>query len=346
MVSILLLAIVAVVLAACGQAGASGASVEEKWAASAHANAEARSFTRWDDNDPAAIPAHCAKCHSTPGYLDYLGADGSTPGQVDAPAPTGTTVQCDACHNDVAKTKDFALMPSGLEVGGLGMESNCMECHQGRASTVQVDEAVAGLDPDTVETDLSLPNLHNQAPGATQYGVEAVGGYEYEGKTYLPRYQHVAGFNTCITCHDAHLLQVPVETCSACHLGVKTAEDLPHIRTSRTDFDGDGDVAEGLASEIATVQGYLWRSMQLYAAFTEGAEFILLEDGRFVDKDGESYATWTPRLLKAAYNYTYSAKEPGSYGHNGRYIIQLLYDSIEDLGTSANFLTRPPGAGQ
>ena len=44
------------------------------------------------------------------------------------------------------------------------------------------------------------------------------------------------------------------------------------------------------------------------------------------------YATWTPRLLKAAYNYQYSTKDPGAFTHNGRYILQTLYDSLEDIG--------------
>ncbi len=37
------------------------------------------------------------------------------------------------------------------------------------------------------------------------------------------------------------------------------------------------------------------------------------------------------RLLKAAYNYQVSVKDPGAFAHNAKYIIELLYDSIEDL---------------
>ncbi len=43
------------------------------------------------------------------------------------------------------------------------------------------------------------------------------------------------------------------------------------------------------------------------------------------------YPNWTPRLLKAAYNYQTSVKDPGAFAHNSKYIIELLYDSIEDL---------------
>jgi len=54
-----------------------------------------------------------------------------------------------------------------------------------------------------------------------------------------------------------------------------------------------------------------------------------------------SYKTWTPRLAKAAYNYQFVAKDPGGYAHNGRYVIQLLYDSIEDLGGNTSKMQRP-----
>jgi hypothetical protein len=43
------------------------------------------------------------------------------------------------------------------------------------------------------------------------------------------------------------------------------------------------------------------------------------------------YSTFTPRLLKAAYNYQYSQKDPGIYAHNLEYAVQFLYDSLEDL---------------
>ena len=35
-----------------------------------------------------------------------------------------------------------------------------------------------------------------------------------------------------------------------------------------------------------------------------------------------------PRLLQAAYNFQVTLKDPGGYAHNGKYHIELLYDSI------------------
>ncbi len=82
----------------------------------------AEAFVHWDEDDPAEIPTSCAKCHSTPGYQDFLGADGSEAGVVNAAAPIGTTVECAACHNDVTIDKTSVVFPSGLEITDLGDE--------------------------------------------------------------------------------------------------------------------------------------------------------------------------------------------------------------------------------
>ncbi len=54
-----------------------------------------------------------------------------------------------------------------------------------------------------------------------------------------------------------------------------------------------------------------------------------------------AYNTWTPSLLQAAYNYQYAAKDPGGFAHNGQYVLQLLYDSIQSIGGSTSGMVRP-----
>jgi hypothetical protein len=335
--------LISLIMVACGQAEASPEVAEEKWLASAHADEASRAFSRWNDDDPAEIPTNCAKCHSTTGYHDFLGLDGSTPGQVNHPAPVGTTVECEACHNEVSGEKTSVVIPSGAELTDLGQEANCMECHQGRTSTASVDEATAGLEDDVVDSELSFINVHNKAAAPTQYGTLAKGGFEYDGQEYVGFYEHVAEFDTCIECHDAHLLEVYGEKCSACHIGALTKEDRQKIRVTNIDYDGDGDISEGLADEINTMRERLLASMKIYAARTEGVANISYEDQNpyFFDEDGEGYSTWTPRLLRAAYNYHYTTKEPGGYAHNGHYHIQLIYDSLQDLGFEIPNMTRP-----
>ena len=64
------------------------------WAGSAHANAASEPFRHWDTATPAEIPSTCAKCHSSPGFKDFIGADGSTVDERDTTAPIGTTMEC------------------------------------------------------------------------------------------------------------------------------------------------------------------------------------------------------------------------------------------------------------
>ena len=47
--------------------------------------------------------------------------------------------------------------------------------------------------------------------------------------------------------------------------------------------------------------------------------------------DTTTYTAFSVRLLKAAYNYQVATKDPNNFAHNGKYVIELLYDSIEDL---------------
>lgn len=321
------------------------------WVSSPHADFTATAFNDWNEEDPAEVPVACAKCHSTPGHLDSLGADGSAAGVVDAPAPIGTVVECVACHNDVNLTKTSVVMPSGLELTGLGDESRCVECHQGRESKVSVDTFVeeAGVaDADTVSDKLGFRNIHYYAAAVTKYGTLAKGGYEYDGKSYDAKFAHVDEFDTCIECHNPHTLEVKVDACSECHEDVAAVEDLRDVRMagSEIDYDGDGDLEEGIYYELEGVRTLLYQAIQSYAGEIAGAAiayepasypyfFIDTNENGTADADeairDNRYNAWTARLLKAAYNYQTSLKDPGAYAHGGKYIIQLMYDSVEDL---------------
>ena len=83
--------------------------------------------------------------------------------------------------------------------------------------------------------------------------------------------------------------------------------------------------------------------MQEYAAGQEGVDGIVYGTGYpyFFNDAGEGFDTWTPKLLRAAYNYQYATKDPGGFAHNGLYILQLLYDSLNDLGATTPSMARP-----
>ncbi|MEW6092723.1 MAG: hypothetical protein AB1531_02045 [Chloroflexota bacterium] len=352
------LLVLAAILVACSPKATPTAAVEESvsvdsvpfyalWSGSGHADTTAEAFNHWNEDDPAVVPVECARCHAPAGYLDYLGVDSSPAGTVEAEvaAPAGV-VSCTTCHNDATRNLTSVTFPSGVTVTGLGPEARCMVCHQGRASKLAVDEKIAGLEVDTVSADLGFTNIHYFAAAATLYGSEVHGGYEYEGMAYDFKHDHVTGVDTCVACHDSHTLQVKLETCQFCHQEVSSVEDLRDVRepSSAVDYDGDGNITEGMYYEIEGLQQALYTAIQSYANEVSGAAIIYSADAYpyfFADADGNGtidegegkYTSWTPRLLKAAYNLQLSVKDPGAFAHGNKYIVQLLFDSIADLNT-------------
>lgn len=317
-----------------------------EWAGSPHARSSAEAFNHW--NEEGEIPPACARCHSTPGFRDYIGADGSPAGVVDRPHATGTVITCVACHNDVTIKMSSVTFPSGITVEDVGDDSRCMTCHQGRESTVSVNKTLAGMADDEVQPKLGFINVHYRAAGATRFGTQAKGGYEYEGKTYKGFFPHNGIQKRCADCHEQHAVKVRFELCATCHVeaGIKSRADLHKIRMTAVDFDGDGNSKEGMAEEVDTLHEVLLKAIQSYAS--EVAKTPIAYDQHnypyfFDDKnaDGKAdrseaifpnrYQSWTPRLLRAAYNYQYVEKDPGAFAHNGQYVIQLMVDSIQDL---------------
>jgi hypothetical protein len=267
-------------------------------------------------------------------------------------------LKCATCHDDLGEYTLYEVteveFPSGAVIDSGDPSTNlCLNCHQGRSSTASVDNATADMEPDTVSEDLGFINIHYFAAGATLYGDEVMGAYQYDGKDYNGRFEHVSGYSNCTECHSAHMLDVKAEECTTCHAGV---EDIADIRMDSTDYDGDGDTSGGIATEIDGMAGALYACIQEYAANTAGTPIVYDSHAYpyfFTDTNangepdpdeanyGNQYATWTPNLLKAAYNYQYAQKDPGAAAHNAKYVLQALYDSIEALGCDVSGMTRP-----
>jgi hypothetical protein len=320
-----------------------------EWASSPHAHRAAEPFNHW--NKEGSIPVECARCHSTPGFLDYLGADGTAAGVVDHPAPVGTVITCIACHNSKTLALTSVTFPSGLTVENQGADARCMTCHQGVESTNDVNKAIAGIGDDSIEPKLEFINVHYAAAGAMLFGAMARVGYEYPGKTYAGRFQHRTPYNRCTACHETHTVAIKVNDCAACHREVTDKASLRKIRVSKVDYDGNGDVTEGLAQEIDHLRERLLAAFMAYAktvarkpiaykidvypyffADTNNNGVADEDEARFPNR----YKAWSPRLLKAAYNYQFVTKDPGAFAHNPTYAIELLYDSLNDLGAKVN----------
>jgi hypothetical protein len=324
-------------------------------------------FRDWDfdaeGNPLYTVPFACVKCHTAQGLPTYLKDGGTTVVTASgttaitglASMPSSNGYMCTTCHNGESFPDRYAVnsvvFPSGATVslGGKDADGNfiaddsnlCISCHQGRESTTSVNNALKGKELDTVDAKIRFKNIHYFAAGATLFGNDVKGAYQYEGKEYVGQNMHASEsgkLNKCEDCHDVHALEPKVEMCDTCH----NTTDPTTIRETKVDYDGDGNVTEGIKGEVDTLAEALYAQLQTYAAANGGAiEYKPSAYPYFFGADGKAYATWTPRLLRAAFNYQYSQKDPGVYVHNNRYIIQILIDSIEDLGGDISTYTRP-----
>jgi hypothetical protein len=318
-----------------------------------HFDATTSAWRNWDG--AGAVPASCSTCHSAAG-LPFLLQNG-----VQIAHEPSQGMACTTCH--VAED-DFTVLeiqevrfPSGAMLSfGTSGDNTCATCHQGRASTPTVNTRIGSIEADTVSDRLGFVNIHYFSAAATRFGGEAMGGYQYDGKEYVGFWPHVEEAATCTQCHDPHNQQVNLNSCTDCHDGNGTIEDVRAFRMFDGDFDGNGDADEGTYHEIHSMIDQLYAAMQSYAVETVGTALVYSSAAHpyyFIDGNGNGmadpeevdranqYATWTPRLLRAAYNYQYAKKDPGSYVHNSQYVVQLLHDSLEDLGVDVSGMDRP-----
>lgn len=317
----------------------------------------------------------CQRCHTATGYINRLKDPATYDANVtnhvvnnDYSYLTGLqneVLYCNACHTDSAfnrRTISPVGFPSGL-TADMGDDSNlCMACHQGRNSKVQIDAKVAGGPPPYTFT-----NIHYFAASASLFGTDVKGGYEYNGNTYEGRNKftaHNGKRDTCVKCHARegsaefpdHHFKPEVKDCSGCHTGIT---DFGDIRPGGiTDWDGDGSTTEGLKGEIEGLRAALYTAIRAYAEAvivpTNAGWYICYDSvgasGQYFFKDvnnngvkdadeTQAYNKFDAKLLEAAYNYQVSTKEPCGHIHNAKYIGQLLYDSIKDLGGDAAVAT-------
>ena len=211
----------------------------------------------------------------------------------------------------------------------------------------------SGATDDKVSDKLSFKNPHYFAAGATLFGDAAKGAYEYDGQKYNGRNLHTSSMQTCVNCHDVHTQAVNVQACAGCHANIKTVDDLKTITMDKTpvDYNGDGK-AEGIGQEIQEMEAQLNTAIQDYASKKANAAIVYdantypyfytdANSNGKVDNGEKAYASWTLRLLRAAYNYQWVQKDPGAFAHNGKYILQVLYDTLKDLGVNVSKMTRP-----
>jgi hypothetical protein len=305
-------------------------------------------------------PLTCTSCHNadTASYANGVTIDtsGFTPG------------------DNPATYKQVSDGGSGTHISlTVGKEGVCIRCHAPRSTdgAIKVNAWVYGMTLDTAYTSAStytyaqypsntptvpagkVSSNQNRASAvtfhyvpvlATFYGNDAKQGFQYQTDpsgnplTYVGKNNLMTGYDTCIKCHNPHTTQVKPEKCVSCHTGVTTTDDYRNIRVTTSDYDGDGNTSEGIYTEIEGVKAKLYQAIQNYASLQRAIVFSPATSStspwRRGDDTTKVYDKFTPRLIKALYNYHLSYREIGAYVHNSKYIIELLYDSIKDLNSA------------
>jgi len=310
------------------------------WAESGHGDIAGEPFRHWDEDGD--VQTSCARCHGAGGLEDY-----AEDGTVDLPGGLPLGLDCDGCHEAAPLTlHDWRTnypavasveFPSSAEVD-LGNASNlCIACHQGRESGQSIDDDIMA-DPAGPYT---FVNIHYYAAGASYFGAETNGGYQYAGLQYAgrnPFAAHGVELQDYMGCHmrgdmKDHSFMPRVQDCTGCHTG--------------SSFSTLSGTPSASYQAIRATEPQLLEAIQAYADGTLGFPIAYsptaypyfvhdLNGNGEADADelgfANRYDEFDDKLLKAAYNYQASAKEPGGYIHNGVYIRQLLHDSLVDLG--------------
>lgn len=315
------------------------ARVIAAWARSGHSNYSSESFSHW--NEDGEIPGACATCHSGIGFRAFHGLDGGPGGVPEQPVPIGGVVDCDTCHNTGLSQITEITLPSGVAHPVAAGDASCTTCHQGRTAGATVAEATAEKPEDQPDSTLRFVNPHYALAAATTLGGYGASGYHYPERSYSGRFLHAKPVATCVSCHDPHSLEITEATCLTCH----ESGDAAAIRIARQSYDGSGDTAKGIKADIAANAALLMRLMTDYAREVGGTPMVYTGERYpyfFNDANGDgladeaegrpvAYAAWTPRLLRATYNWKVVTADHGIHVHNPHYALELLYDSIEDL---------------
>ncbi len=254
-------------------------------------------------------------------------------------------ITCDACHSDRAYNKTSVLFSqSGQRVGYPGESSVlCGQCHQGRAWKGTVENKILAAYPagdndstvDKITPSLTSSNSHYASSFAAIKASKSLIAVDYD----LPIAVDLAhpGGTDCMVCHDQHSTEFRLDArCNTCHPSFESIEDVH---------------AWGNADVLDAKQAQLYSVIRQYAAdnTTEDADnntkdkACIIQAGSSswyydtncngVQDAGETttYKKFTPRLLRACYNYLVYKKDPGLFAHNSSYANAFLDASINDI---------------
>jgi hypothetical protein len=278
---------------------------------------------------------------------------------------------------EAGKLQQVAFPSGALKT--LGNSSNlCIQCHQGRESGKSIPSCSATTGNCSVPSEHYLPEaatfFGTEVTAGYEYSPKL-----YAGKEPFSAHRQI-GKQDCMGCHinkkagyevkKEHDFMPQHEECGDCHwdadlFAIDDFEDIGRpFGYPNVDYDGDG-VGESFRAEMDGLMDELVLALNVYAK-SVGRPALIFVDGQTSlsiatcypqDASCTDYAATTEpptpyavrggvsnydlRMVKAAYNWN-AARDRAAAIHNYKYIMQTMYDSIEDMDpTLVAGLTRP-----
>ncbi len=292
----------------------------------------------------------CQKCHTNEGFIAYTQRGEPDPKESIAnPSQPG----CFTCHMPHEKG-DFSLRtiaPVTLANGktfDVGRGNLCANCHKATADAVKT---VAALSANKIGPDWGS---HRSPQADILRGTNA---YEFPGKKYGSSAHKDIINDGCISCHmslpkpraglslgvGGHSFQIGgdrlnLSACISCHRDVTQASRTQAFNIiAQEDYDQNGR-KEPFQLEV---QGLLNRFVN------KNGTGVLQEIGLpFYNSDGSFNSVRSDAVrpiaeVAALYNYRMIADDRSLGIHNTKYVIQVLYDTLQALDPQFDVSLRP-----
>jgi hypothetical protein len=338
-----------------------------------HFDGSTEAWRHWDED--GEVQTSCAKCHTATGLKAFIDNNQAGVPEAQELANGMLCTTCHWSGPPRMTRLGLVTFPSG-EQEDMGDNSNyCLHCHQGRSSMYTIQGAIAA-NPEGPWSFINIHYYPTAATlfGTEVKGGYEYAGKIYRGQNMYPN--HGGKFDTCIECHmgtmsenkpfdatgELHNVEKPdPRDCVDCH-GWDISQPNPGADPAKfkfsgirpasiPDLNGNGNISESTKEEIKALEVDLYAALQ---AFGVKIGFPVVYDSHaypyfFNDLNGNGevdpgeaiypnrYSFTKAKMLKAAYNFQMSKKDPNGYIHNPIYIAQLLIDSITDLDKSKDY---------
>jgi hypothetical protein len=266
---------------------------------------------------------HCFTCHDSSEENDphFTGED-YVAGNFPLRVPSGSGSEAIVERSSMLGTSDGTAV--AYRAGNA-----CVWCHKSRKDVTNYI-----LEPTSVTSTTWGPH---HGPHADVYS--GAGGYEYAGMMY-GQATH-AGFVTgCVQCHmpnvttngmavPNHSFYAQISACQGCHAGATNFDILggqsntkTRLRNLRTLLNNAGYLTQDGVTPLTPEQ--------------------VAEDDFDLDESLPQSAPVPKDTAGALYNYFIVARGSAFGVHNPKYVYQLLFDSITELGGTPGFSRPPP----